>query len=164
MANQFEDVRALAFEFEVPFPVMVSGANFPTFDFEGCRIQRLVEHNTELSDIAVTSFADNGKGYIVFSWIGTGDDSVCEKLIHSLINKEESEIPTLLMQYMFSKFENVFVAPEWWDELDDAVRDELSGFIKDSVDFDREMHGDYYSKAMFDIDLPKVSSTTKVGF
>ena len=161
--NDYSSVRALVLELDAAPPVMMSGAVNPDFDFNGNRIQDLMELEEIPDIISLTSFFDGSKGRIVFSWLENSHQS-CKMLLESFLNKPEHELAKYVVQYMFNNFENVFVAPEWWEELKDVTKDEIVDLMFDNVSPDNEPNGVAISRAYLDILFPSIISIKPVNW
>lgn len=120
--SDYSDSKFLAISFsEVPH-ILFSGALYPEFDFAGNRLQELAKANS-LDGIAVNAVATPSGGAVIFQWMGTS--YVNERMIKSLLEIPTSDLASVITQFAFESFENLFIAPEWWDSLDAKKRTSL---------------------------------------
>ena len=110
-------------ESDEPCPVAVSSMLCPDVDFAGNAIQDLSNLEMVPECVIFNSFSSDGKGYVVFSWLKES------KTIESFINTLPDEFDLLknaLLRFFFSVSENIYISPEWWDELTEQQRKSLA--------------------------------------
>jgi hypothetical protein len=161
--NDYSLVRALVFDLDAPPPVMVSGAINPDFDFDGNRIQDLMELEQIPDIMSVTSFFDGNKGRIVFSWLENSHQS-CETLLERLLSKPEYEITKHIVQYIFASFDNFFIAPDWWDGLTEITKEKIVDLSFDNVSLSSDVNGSAISHVHLDILFPNIVSVKSVNW
>ena len=162
-SSDFDQVRALSFEFDAPPPVMASGAIFPDYDFDGNLIQDLMEFRQTPDLLTITSFFDGKFGYIVFAWLESCHISA-EKIVLSLLQKPRADIPILLAQYLFSNLENCYSAPDWWEGLDNHTQETIIKLQRDNVSMQSEPNADGFCTRFLDIDFPNLTNITPVNW
>lgn len=155
-SQEYQDVQAVIFKLDTPPPVMVSGAVNPDFDFNGQRIQDLMELNVVPDLLSMTSFYDGKNGYIVMSWLSYCGSS-CKKLINSLFEKPQSDLTTYLVQYIFKNFENCFISPSWWDEVTDKDKELIIDLLADTVSLESDPNGDGIASAYLGVNFPNIN-------
>jgi hypothetical protein len=161
--NDYSLVRALIFELDAPPPIMMSGAVSPDFNFHGDNIQDLMELDKIQDIMSLTSFFDGCKGRIIFSWLENSHQS-CKALLESLLNKPEHELTKYIVQYMFSTFENIFIDPAWWDDLQKVTKDKIIDMMANNVSLDSDPTGMDISSAYLDITFPKITSIQPINW
>ncbi|WP_238115033.1 hypothetical protein [Vibrio cincinnatiensis] len=67
--DQKTELSHLVISSDVPPPVMVSSIVAPTVNFNGKLIQNLADLSVVPDYVCFNSFASDGKGYVVFSWL-----------------------------------------------------------------------------------------------
>lgn len=102
---------------------LCSGALQPEYSFDGYLLQNLADVSSILDYLAFSVIATDTGGAVVFSWIGKSEAS--EKLVQSLDCLCDTDIPHAIARFAFEYFENIFVSPDWWDNLDENARREL---------------------------------------
>lgn len=83
--------------------------------------------------VCFNAFSSEGKGYIVFSWLGTS--AIIRRFVRSLIKVPADRIFNTLLYFFFTKAENTYSSPEWWDSLCDKQRENIGNMIMSGVDF-----------------------------
>lgn len=161
ISQDFDKSHALVFKLDDAPPVMASGAVNPDFDFEGKQIQDLLMLDVRPDLISLNSFYDGKHGYIVFSWLEHCSESA-SKLLSSLQGKPQEIRLTLIVQYMFSNFENVFISPDWWEELSTEQQDIIVNIMHDNVSLQAEPSGDNYKLPKLKIPFPRVVDVLKI--
>ena len=159
-SREYQDVQAIIFRLDDPPPVMVSGAVNPDFDFNGQRIQDLMELEVVQDLLSMTSFYDGKNGYIVMSWLSYCSAS-CKKLINSLLGKPKGDITTYLVQYIFKNFENCFIAPNWWEGVSDKDKESIIDLLADSANPESEPNGDGIASVSLNVNFPNIG---EIGF
>ncbi|MEH1708898.1 hypothetical protein V7F36_21855, partial [Salmonella enterica subsp. enterica serovar Enteritidis] len=83
--------------------------------------------------VCFNAFSSEGKGYVVFSWLGTS--AIIRRFVRSLIKVQTDRIFNTLLYFFFTKAENTYSSPEWWDSLSDKQRENIGNMIMSGVDF-----------------------------
>jgi SEC-C motif len=162
-SQSYESVRALILELDAPPPIMVSGAVSPDFDFDGNRIQDLMELERVPDIISITSFYDGNTGRIVFSWLENSSKS-CVKLIESFLRKPKKELNKHAVQYIFNNFENCFISPDWWDNLKEGTKEEIVDSLSNIADLESYANGEGFKRANLDIEFPSITAIIPVNW
>ncbi|WP_247657929.1 hypothetical protein [Aquabacter sp. L1I39] len=121
--GEYSDVRAYVIETVEPPPGMCSAGWLPSSDFDGVKLQDLAE-SKRLAAMSFTSMWGGERGVVVFQWLAH-DDVVCRAFIDSVARLSDDQIGPALVRLMFEHFENVHIAPEWWEALALPVRNAL---------------------------------------
>ena len=111
--------------------VMCSATAQTTHDFRGHRIASFDDWDRPMNWTTFSLVATNQGGVAVFSWLGDSD-ALNERMIRTLDQMPEVQLPHAIIRYVFEFFENTFFAPEWWDDLAPPIRKAL---------WARSMHG-----------------------
>jgi hypothetical protein len=122
-SGDYSDVRAYVIETVGPPPVMCSAGWLPSSDFEGTELQDIAQ-SKRLAAMSVTSMWGGEKGVVVFQWLAQ-DDGVCRAFVDSVARLSDDQIGPALVRLMFEHFENVHIAPAWWEVLALPVRTSL---------------------------------------
>ena len=161
--NDFSDVRSVIFTFYHIPPVMVCGGINPDFDFNGKKLQDLMELTTRAENISMSSYYDGEKGVIAFSWLKNSHD-VCKKLMNSLLEKDASLYTTILVQFMFKNFENIYVSPEWWETVSASAKDALLSLFGDTTNPELLPNANGLVHKVADFDFPEYNSVDFVNW
>ena len=119
--------------YDGPPPVMCSGAFFPQETIHGKKLQDLSDVTAEADLITLTSFYDGESGFVVFTWL-EGSDGTCCDFVESLSLIPDEDISNALVRLMFEYFENVFIAPDWWESLSEDQQRALNSRMWGLVD------------------------------
>ena len=105
--------------------VMCSGSSQTTHDFSGQRIASLGNWNRFMNWTTFSLVATgDGSGAAAFVWLDD-PDALNERMIRTLDQLSDAELPHALVRFAFEFFENTFFSPEWWDSLDPSSQDVL---------------------------------------
>lgn len=114
VTRDFSSVRAYTLTFGQPSPVMCSATFGPEQDFDGNELQDLSDPMLIPHLLSVSSFASGEEGKVVFVWLEE-DDPVCIPFIGSLHRVPDTGLGDAVVRLMFEFFENIHIAPEWWE-------------------------------------------------
>ncbi|ECN8032024.1 SEC-C domain-containing protein [Salmonella enterica subsp. enterica serovar Typhimurium] len=131
--RQFSEIESVVFTFSEPLPIAVSSILSPERDFDGTKIQDLNDLTVSAEQVCFNAFSSEGKGYVVFSWLGTS--AIIRRFVRSLIKVQTDRIFNTLLYFFFTKAENTYSSPEWWDSLSDKQRENIGNMIMSGVDF-----------------------------
>ena len=150
LSRQFSEVESVIFIFSEPLPIAVSSILTPEKDFDGTEIQDLNDITVSAEQVCFNAFSSEGNGYIVFSWLGTS--AIIRRFIRSLIKVPEDRIFNTLLYFFFTKAENTYSSPDWWDSLSDKQRENIGNMIMSGFEFfgsplSRVDHSVYYNAA-----------------
>jgi len=112
---------------------MCSGAFYPEQDFEGHKMQNLLNLDRVPHLLTVTSFQGGDQGAIALSWLDA-DDLACLPFVESLQRVGDGAVTDALMRLLFTHFENIHVQPQWWEALSTAHQEGLMARFSASVD------------------------------
>ena len=118
-------------ELENPPEVMCSGTSQTTHDFRGYCIASFGDWERFMNWTTFSLVATDKGGVAVFSWL-SDTDALNERMIRTLDDLSDTQLPHAIIRYGFEFFENTFFAPEWWDNLAASFQDALRA---------RSMHG-----------------------
>jgi SEC-C motif len=135
LAGDYRSVSGLVIEFDQTPPVLVSAALFPDFDFQGSMLQNFATMK-RLDDMGYAVVPNETGGMAILSWIG--DQPAAEGFVESLLRLPDSEMPDALLRFTFEYFENTFIKPDWWENLDTRYRDALAQRLNDAADVFKE--------------------------
>ncbi|MEK8020963.1 MAG: SEC-C metal-binding domain-containing protein [Candidatus Parabeggiatoa sp.] len=126
LTKDFTKVKSHIIYFSKTPNVMCSSVFFPTCDFSGNKLFDL-RNRDQRPDLMTTSvIATNKGGAIVFCWIHDDNSKQYnEKFIESLKKIPKEKLTSSIILFFFEFFENIFIAPAWWDKLAIEKKEEL---------------------------------------
>jgi len=117
------DLVHVVFELEAPSSLMTSAILGSEIDFEGNILQSPSDDPNDIPDyLVVNSFASEGKGYIVMSWLPEHSTSN-NILVNQLVKKDR--ISDYFAVFVFTLIENNYLSPIWWESLGVELQDYL---------------------------------------
>ena len=122
LKNNFRRTYFYAIETDFIPDVLCSGVTGIEYDFNGQRLQDIAQLKP-LDLITLTLLPYKGHGIAVFAWYEKS--TVNKRFIESLHSLSKSEIPCAIVRFVFQHFENIFVAPRWWNKLSTNVQKRL---------------------------------------
>lgn len=123
--SAYGQVGFLAFSFHSVPEFCCSGWVFPKYDFQGNGIQNEPYPTTIHEAVALTVVPQGDGGIAVLSWVGSPNGGA-SRFAESLDDVPLARIPDALLRFALTKFENIYMSPEWWKGLPDAVRVKLT--------------------------------------
>ncbi len=127
LSNSFEDSHFFAVELSKTPELMCSGSTQLENDFGGKVLQGIEEyanHGTRLDALTFTMCGTESGGLAVFQWVG--ENTSADKFIQSFIDTDDNVKGSLLIQFCFETFENIAISIEWWDSLNENLKNCLS--------------------------------------
>lgn len=121
LSRQFDPVRAYVIELGHPPPVMCSAAVIPEQDFAGRALERLSAFGVIAANIGISSFHGGRNGAVALTWL-EANDSLNIPFVESLASMADQDIPAALLRLFFEMSENVYMAPDWWEQLPSEVQ------------------------------------------
>ncbi|HSH98416.1 MAG TPA: hypothetical protein VK954_09005 [Methyloradius sp.] len=129
--DDYSSVQAYIIQLRNPPPIMCSSGFAPAIDFDGNELQDLTDLSLKPDMLTVSSYFSGQYGYVVFTWLND-DYETCARFINSLEKIKDDRLSSALVQLMFNYFENIHIAPEWWDGLDNKYKDFLVNTMTNS--------------------------------
>jgi len=130
-SNDYSDLNYVVFTLDSPPPIMGSAIVGPTFDFNGDKAQDISSNPSDMPDyIAINSFASEGKGYIVLSWLSE-HSKTCSKLIRQFRDKKLTA--DSLAAFMMLLIENIYISPSWWSSLNSNTQSVIKRLYSQGV-------------------------------
>lgn len=110
--------------------ILFSGSFFPEFDFDGNMLQ-IFGREDSLDAMTVNMIVTKVGGLLSFQWIGKSKAN--EQFIASLKEIEHENLASSIIQFAFEVFENLYVSPNWWDNLDEEMKISLENKIYNGI-------------------------------
>ncbi|ENB9662480.1 SEC-C domain-containing protein [Pseudomonas juntendi] len=147
VTGDYSDLNYAVFTLESPPPIMGSAIVGPTFDFDGYEAQKITSIPGDMPDyMTINSFASDGKGFIVLSWLSE-HSLTCNKLIRQFLDKKLTA--DSLAAFMVLLIENFYISPSWWESLDNGTQALIKNMYSqgvethtdgNSINIDRPLH------------------------
>jgi hypothetical protein len=122
--GQYSSLAAMVARFRAPPSIMTVSAFFPEVDFEGKRLSKLGDPKRvyEIVSVHILAAAD-GNAAIAFVW--NKSDAIAVAFVESYLRQRPVLYTTLAIQFTFECFENMCMAPTWWNGLKKVEQDLL---------------------------------------
>lgn len=134
-------VNYLVFDLKEPPTVMCSGTICPEVDLVGRVVQDLGDLRADLHMGAFVLCSSRGRSVAVYAWLD--DDAASRQFARSLDGQTDANVPHALARIAFEHFENIFLAPDWWDGLAAPLRAALTDrWFRSMGIFDHERASD----------------------
>lgn len=118
VAGTANDVRSYWFTLDRQPDYACTGGIFPEMDFQGKSLQDLSDSSTTLDMVFFSVLPGDTNGLAVFSWLDPSPAAAA--LVDSLLQMDAVDIPHALTRFAFEFYENIFIEPDWWDNLSNA--------------------------------------------
>jgi len=162
LGRDFSSVHAYVIELKEPPPIMCSGGLFPEQDFCGNQLQDLLDLQTRPHFLSVSSFYGGQNGDVVFTWLSESD-TTCRKFIDSLVNLPPQRLTDALIRFFFEG-ENLYVQPDWWDNLSESNRTALVNRLSDSGNINLPRKSGYIAEDGIQYDNWPIFRVKSIGF
>ena len=101
-------------------PTVICGAPYsPDFDYEGNMLQNFGDVERPLETLIVTILPSGTGGFALFSYMDTAQ-SVCKRMVDSILGREN--LTTAIIWFVIGQFENIAIAPDWYDAQSDDLK------------------------------------------
>jgi hypothetical protein len=129
LAGDYANMRAYVVTFDTVPDILCAGAIYPEHDFSGERLQSLADHATRMELVTFSLIATDSGGAFVFAWHASAD-SICRPLAASLEVLTDDELPHAIVRFVFEFCENQYLKPDWWDAIDQKLKEGLIGRLQ----------------------------------
>lgn len=113
-SSDYSTVNYFIIEYDEVPHILYSGAIYPEYDFNGNELQDLTSSKI-MEGIAINAIATQTGGAVIFQWNGVGN--INQRLVGSLYGLTPKSWASLLTQFAFETLENLYISPDWWDQL-----------------------------------------------
>lgn len=134
--NTSKEMKHCLITLENPQKILCSSIISPEFNFNSERLQKL-ENTTNSKNLFLNSFIFNNIGYILISWLVEENDY--GKNFSNSIFSESRLINHKLIALILMHTENIYISPDWWDNLTDNERKNLKKLIEYVEDLDKNI-------------------------
>lgn len=126
LEKTYDDIYYFVIRFDNIPNILFSGSFFPEFDFEG-NILQLFNSKDSLEALTVNMIVTKQGGLLSFQWIGKS--KVNEQFVTSLKRIDFKNLASSVTQFAFEVFENLYISPNWWDNLDTLMKISLESKV-----------------------------------
>lgn len=113
-SSDYSTIYYFIIEYDEAPHILYSGAIYPEYDFKGNELQDLTSRGV-MEGISINAIATQTGGAVIFQWNGVGD--INQRLVGSLYSLPPNSWASLLTQFAFESLENLYISPDWWDQL-----------------------------------------------
>jgi hypothetical protein len=124
LAGDYSELQGYLVTFADAPEILCAGGLFPECDFAGQALPYLGDFSKTLDQITFSLIATEQGGAFIFAWHVSSDAS-CRKLAASLDALSDDELPHAIVRFVFEFCENRYFNPNWWDGVDQKIRDTL---------------------------------------
>lgn len=122
--DNYSDVHYYIVRFVTAPNFLCSGCIFPDYDFSGQRLQTLTDLDVTPQMITFSLIATEDGGAAIFSWVGPTQAG--KDLIKSFDSLRDDEICHAIARFSFEYVENIFISPDWWENLSGQIQHKLA--------------------------------------
>ena len=141
-SRDFSDMEYYVVWLAEPPNVMCAVPKVPSWDFDGNQLQDVADLSTPMHPIDLTLAASGDLGIAFFSWTRSAA-APCRAILRSLLKMSDASIPDAILRFTFGGFENQFMNPEWWENLDKNIQERLVDRFHRAVHPDMPVSSDY---------------------
>lgn len=117
LVPDYSDLNYLAINFDGDLSVAVTGAFNPDFDIDGNRLQDIKNFGKEFEGALVSTIVTQTGGSLVFSWHESFSNTT--SFFKSLLTVDDADLPSVMVELLFTYIENTYFSDVWWNSLDD---------------------------------------------
>ena len=124
ISENYKDYHCLCMEFKPLLPIVACGGMHVEQDFQGRLLQSLIHDVPSYEHMTLNIMASEGSSIVVFGWVGdpTGPSYGFARSFLALPTDRQSHA---LIRLAFEHFENIYLRPSWWQNLEGNVREAL---------------------------------------
>lgn len=120
--KKWENLKHYVFELEGIANIVSSFSCMPEQSFDGKTIQTLGPE-IELPNIGIFNLVNfKNKSYFVCSWIEQHADFMMNDFISTLTSKPLDRVGDMIIGFILTYAENVFMSPKWWGGLSEEIK------------------------------------------
>lgn len=123
-SGDYTHVRSCVIYFDVTPDIVCSGVLQPEWDFQGNRLQDIGDLTLDLDWVSLSILPTLSGGAAVFAW-HQNQGKHTQQFVESLLKIPHHRIADAVVRLCFEGFENIFMAPAWWEGLSDLQKKKL---------------------------------------
>lgn len=140
-SQAYDDFESLTVYFVGDLDIAVSGCFSPEFTTSGKRIQTLAPGVKFVENIAVNTVNTESGHALVFSW--PKSFTKCTEFAESLINTNYEDLPSKLVELIFSYIENTYFSIDWLNGLENDKRLKIESMARKSIQYGEAVEFSY---------------------
>lgn len=141
-----------------PPPVLISAPFQPTVLPSGKPLQDLGDLNTPAQSVVFCTVPTKGGGAYLLSHRST--ESIAASFVNAVMAMEPATLPAYLTALSFEMAENIAVAPDWWESLDEHFKRELVAAINRGASMLNLQNSEDNPMRLLNLPLPKWAAVT----
>ncbi|MFM4854985.1 YecA family protein [Aeromonas caviae] len=149
-SQAYDDFESLSIYFTGDLDIAVSGCFSPDFTISGRRIQTLAPGIKFVENIAVNTLNTKDGYALVFSWPKIF--TKCTEFAYSLTSINHSDLPSKLVELIFSYIENTYFSINWFNKLDDNKKTLIESMARRSIQYGEPVKFSNYEYTNWKID------------
>lgn len=144
LKRDFSNIHHLTFHLAQVPDIVCSGIVQPRCTFDDKPLQDLADLSIEpaYTTSSLLTLGSGQRGAAVFAW-RSSNDAVVKSLLASLLKLPMAEIPSALVRFALSEFENCFLRPSWWESLPAQQRTALTERLMHNVGWSNQVECGY---------------------
>lgn len=120
--QNFSKIKFCCIKFSNSPDILFSGCLCPEFDFTGQELNNLLL-NISMDAIFINAIATPDGGVVTFQWFDNCENNA--KFVETLISLDQNVLSNVITQFAFESFENLYFSPNWWNQLEVILQEEL---------------------------------------
>jgi hypothetical protein len=128
LAGTYEGCSSAVVKFDGDLCIGCTGSMTPDHDLEGKRLQTLHDDSTPLESLLFGMAVTDAGGAAVFTW--SDKEAAPRAFVDSMLKNSADQLPSILVQFMFTYIENTFFSGRWWDSLSNLHQGHLAALAR----------------------------------
>lgn len=149
-SQAYDDFESLTVYFTGDLDIAVSGCFSPDFTTSGKRIQTLASGVKFVENIAVNTLNTKDGYALVFSW--PKSFTKCAEFVESLMSINHSDLPSKLVELIFSYIENVYFSMSWLNGLENNKKILIESMARRSIQYGEPVEFSNYKYTNWKVD------------
>ncbi|WP_341501357.1 SEC-C domain-containing protein [Gallaecimonas sp. GXIMD4217] len=129
--HNYDEFESASIYFSGDLDIVVGGAFTPDFTVDGVRLQSVAPGVKFIENISVNTLTTSTGYVIVFSW--PKQFTKCKQFIQSLVKIERQDLPSALVEIIFSYIENTYFSKDWVEGLDKDRRETIEDMARNPI-------------------------------
>ncbi|KAA0766419.1 hypothetical protein [Bacillus sp. SH5-2] len=130
--SDFEKVISDVIEFDEDYHIAVSAMTFIELDLHKNVINDLTDFSTELAPLFVTVFPQNGKTYVLMSYLKEHQEKY-EFIKKQILNQDIEEQKVIISNLIVFHFENFALSPKLWNKIPGGMQQKICDYHKEAI-------------------------------
>jgi hypothetical protein len=131
--QNYDNFESLSIFFTGELNVAVSGCFSPDFTIDGKRIQTLAPGVKFIENIAINTLNTENGHCLVFSW--PTRFTKCSEFVDSLVKVNHENLPSILVELIFSYIENSYFSIDWFNGLQQHQKTMIESMARKPIQY-----------------------------